>query len=415
MKKLTLFIVVACMLISMFAITSNAAAVEIPAEGSVTLDPNAAALTSIKGGQLKVEANGNFGYITALDEAKWEITVSKAGVYEAVTPICSNTGTGKVGCSINGVSQSVVNGFAAAGNWSTYTDHKLYFKVDEAGTYTFTLDFIESGANVKAPTISYYGEAFPEGTKVSLSPVRTDAETIYHSTAIVMGTGAGQYYAQHFTVSGAFQEIAFQSWCPNGGVTFTVEIYPYDEDWGDKNYGSNPGAFEYDEDPVSSTEEFSSNTNLYCVCTFDEPIPAGEYLLVLQVTETYDPTEAGSPQLWIGTGPILYEDEAENELYFQKWTNATNRNPQGRHLWFSLIAEAGAQFVESGTEFEDPTVTPEPTVEPTVAPTEAPTEAPTAAPTKAPAKEEEGGCGSSAVIAHVAMILAACVVLKKKR
>lgn len=67
----------------------------------------------------------------------------------------------------------------------------------------------------------------------------------------------------------------------------------------------------------------------------------------------------------------------------------------------------------------EPTATPEPTQAPTQAPTTVPTAAPTAvpttAPTKVPAAEEESGCGSSAMIAQVMLVLGAAVILKKRK
>lgn len=68
---------------------------------------------------------------------------------------------------------------------------------------------------------------------------------------------------------------------------------------------------------------------------------------------------------------------------------------------------------------QEPTATPDATQAPTTAPTQAPTTAPTTAPTKAPTKvpaaEEESGCGSSAMIAQVMLVLGAAVILKKRK
>ena len=50
---------------------------------------------------------------------------------------------------------------------------------------------------------------------------------------------------------------------------------------------------------------------------------------------------------------------------------------------------------------------------PTQAPTTAPTQAPTAAPTQAPA--EEGGCGSSAAVVQIMLILGTALIIKKRK
>ena len=54
-----------------------------------------------------------------------------------------------------------------------------------------------------------------------------------------------------------------------------------------------------------------------------------------------------------------------------------------------------------------------PTPAPTQAPTTAPTQAPTAAPTQAPA--EEGGCGSSAAVVQIMLILGTALIIKKRK
>ena len=120
---------------------------------------------------------------------------------------------------------------------------------------------------------------------------------------------------------------------------------------------------------------------------------------------------------------------AYSELYYQ---DAAIYDAEGNELakvsnalistqsCFAFGSRASIISVDNITfaEYIDPNATPKPTEVPTPVPTQAPTAAPTKAPeaTKAPATEEkDGGCGSSAALAQIMLVLGAAVVIKKRK
>lgn len=438
MKKIFSMILCIAMLVSVFAVL-NVSAAAVPEDGTgiavtkadVTLND-----AEVAENPFQCSDANTLSYISAGDSFTFAMDFAKAGAYKAVAPIASPNGAGKYDVYVDDVLAYTATIFTASGTnqWNIYAEESTgYFEIKEAGTHTIKYVFVEAGFNFTLPTISYAGETMPEWvTDLKKAPVYL-SDGMSESPAKAVHMNVGHYYAVRVNIGSAFRGFGFSQWTTgkgyNGHVAMDMSVYAWDEDFYD-NYEP-LDEFSYASDPIA-TRNIPTTQNGYIGVVFDEIIPAGEYLLVINVTDSYndDPEDTANqtPWLHIRTGVAdmeTYDDDWES--YFEGYTNATEYAvPPDRWAEIDIYAvEEEVYFYELGELLPGatpvPTATPDPNA--TQAPTQAPaTQAPTQVPateapkaTDAPAKEEEGGCGSSMAIAHAMLILGAAVIMKKKK
>lgn len=433
MKKIITLLLSLTIVMSLFSmIQVNAAAA--PEDGTEL------AITKADITLLEADGSGDFAcsddnglaFISANDAFSFTVEFTKVGVYKAVAPIAAPNGGGTYQVYVDDVLAYTANLFTSSGTskWELYAENSIgYFEIKEAGTHTIKYVFTATGFNFKLPTISYAGETMPEWeTDLKRTPTYV-FDAVSSSPAKAVHMCGGHYYALHINVDTAFRGFGFDMWTTgsgyNGHAVLDMSVYNWDDDFSD-NYEP-LDEFSYNSEPVA-TKQIATTQNGYFSVVFESYIPAGEYLIVVDVVETKndDPNDATQvPYLHVKTGVISPDYYDDMESYFEAYTNATEYAlPPDRWAAIDLFTvKDEAEFYELGdllpgatpkpTATPDPNATQAPTTAPTQAPTTAPSQAPTTAPTTAPGSKS--GCGSSAVIAHVMLILGAGVILRKKK
>lgn len=431
MKKIITLLLSVAIVISLFSMIQISAA-------SVPEDGTELAITKADITLIEADGSGDFAcsdanslsYISANDSFSFTVDFAKAGVYKAVAPIAAPAGGGTYEVYVDDALAYTAKLFTASGTnqWELYAENSIgYFEIKSTGSHTIKYVFTATGFNFKLPTISYAGETMPEWeTDLKRTPTY-EYDAVSSSPAKSVHICGGHYYALRINIDTAFRGFGFSMWTTgsgyNGHAVLDMSVYKWDEDFGD-NYDPLE-EFSYASDPIA-TKQIATTQNGDFGVVFESQIPAGEYLIVIDVVETKndDPNDVANktPYLHIKTGKMHSEYVEDMDLYFEAYTNATEYAlPPDRWAAIDIYTvKDEAEFYELGDLLPgvtpEPTATPDPSITqaPTTAPTVAPTTAPTTAPTQAPVSEEKSGCGSSAMVAQIMLVLGASIIIKKK-
>ena len=224
------------------------------------------------------------------------------------------------------------------------------------------------------------------------------------NNAVVLGAGA--YYAVHFNTTADFIGIRIAQWTPGSGageISYVLSVFEWNRSFDRSMDGK----------AVAEVEGVSTKDDLFYDVLFDKTVPAGNYVVVLEII---DINESAAPGMHVQSGTIHpgQEDCFEAEDFGSLGAHGD------RYATFKLIVEGKVDEscftalpedpTEEPTEVPEETPAPETTAVPTAAATAAPTDAPTEAP------EESSGCGSviGGSITVLAVMSAAALVLRKK-
>lgn len=298
-------------------------------DGSVTQLTSDQAQLNDAGGSvpLIIEENEhkNFGSIEAGDSVEYKVDFTADGKYRIDIPVASYWGQGGIELSLDGTKVGEILELDAMEDWHNYKAYSLIFETT-AGTHTIKLLFTEAGMNVKAPALSFSeGELPPVETWNKFPMAEADDKTPSPANAFVMDKG--QYYAVQFNAASKFKGIEFQQWTPGGGegkIDFTVSVYKWNKDYDTTVKGT----------PEASIESETTGDGGVTI-DFGKEIAAGEYLIVIRITEV---NEKAAPGMHLQSGKSLNGEDS----YFKMYTDAGKGSFEGRFATLQLIAEGEA-------------------------------------------------------------------------
>lgn len=216
------------------------------------------------------------------------------------------------------------------------------------GTYHAVMlggkDWYDVQSNKIVFTVAEPAPVEPEYTEYPMAT--SDEHTAEPPYGIILG--AGQYYGVRFNSAAKFNGLKFDQWTPGGGtgsLDYKVSVFKWDTDFETTKAGTAEVAID-----CNSTGDGILSVD------FGKEIEAGEYLILLEVTELND---ASKPGMHMKAGASL---NTEDTTYFEMYANSTLGDVSGtRFAMFNLVAEADAAEVFKALS-ADTTTEPEPPV-----------------------------------------------------